>query len=120
MRPGLLLRGRDVVGQRGLVARNALAADHADVATDGVGHHAGMDGRHTQWGRLQGERRTRGETEVRELPVTDTCSVRSSQAEERHNEGKEKIGPRDSEYLRQTTAQWHMWPIKFFDPARQP
>lgn len=46
-RPGVLLSGRDVVGQRGLVAGDALAADHADAAADGVGHHAGVDGGHT-------------------------------------------------------------------------
>lgn len=53
MQPGVLLCGRDVVGQRGLVARDALAADHADPPANGVGHHAGVDGRHTQRGRLQ-------------------------------------------------------------------
>lgn len=58
MRPGVSLSGHDVVGQRGLVARDALAADHADPPADGVGHHTSMDGRHTQRGRLRG---TRGE-----------------------------------------------------------
>lgn len=58
MKVCVLLCGRDVVGQRGLVAGDAFAADHADAAADGVGHHAGVDGGHAQWGRLRDRRRT--------------------------------------------------------------
>lgn len=85
MRPGVSLCGRDVVGQRGLVARDPLAADHADLPADGVGHHAGVDGRHAQRGRLRDERRKDvRRSEVRALPVSDSCSVMSSQVKEPH------------------------------------
>lgn len=36
--------GSDIVGQRGLIVRDAFAADHVDPPSLGVGHHARVDG----------------------------------------------------------------------------
>lgn len=84
MRPGVSLCGRDVVGQRGLVARDPLAADHADLPADGVGHHAGVDGRHAQRGRLRDERREDVRLRCEHFLFPDSCSVMSSQVKEQH------------------------------------
>lgn len=84
MRPGVSLCGRDVVGQRGLVARDPLAADHADLPADGVGHHAGVDGRHAQRGRLRDERREDVRLRCVHFLFPDSCAVMSSQVKEQH------------------------------------
>lgn len=57
---GLFLpSGSDVVGQCGLIAMDAFAVNHIDRAAHGVGDHASVDGRQTQWRRLEHGREPR-------------------------------------------------------------
>lgn len=53
--------GSDIVSQRGLIVRDAFAADHTDPPSHSVGHHTCMDGCQAQRRGLQEEGRERRE-----------------------------------------------------------